>query len=100
MIVVRRVFQAKHGQGGALAQAMKAGVPATLSGPAAPPCWRLLTDLSGPMDTVVLELENLAAWERGRVQLFASPAFQAQVKSSAPLMASGRQEFYTIEAKG
>jgi hypothetical protein len=102
MIVIRHVFQAKHGQGGALAQAMKAGVPRTASALSTAPCWRVLTDLSGPMDTVVLEFEaeSLAEWEQGRHRLFASPEFQEQVRSSGPLMESGRHEFYTIEATG
>lgn len=102
MIVVRIVFQARHGQGGALAQEMKAGVPRTASALSTPRCWRLMTDLSGPMDTVVLEIEaeSLAEWEQSRERLFASPEFQEQVRSSGQLMESGRNEFYTIEATG
>lgn len=102
MIVARIVFQAKHGQAGALAQAVKTGMPTTTSGPIEPHCWRLMTDLSGPWDTVVLEIEaeNLADWERSHDQLFASPQFQQQMRSSAQFIEAGRHEFYTIEARG
>lgn len=102
MIIVRHVFQAKHRQGGALAEAMKASEPRTMPAVGGARCWRLLTDLSGPMDTVVLEFEaeNLAEWEQGRKPFFASPEFQEQVRKGADLMESGRHEFYTIEATG
>src|SRR5215204_6227444 len=53
MILVRIVFQAKFGKGGALAQQMASG-----GRPPGGERWRLLTDLSsGPFDTVVMELE-------------------------------------------
>lgn len=68
----------------------------------APQKWRVLTDLSGPFDTVVLEVEaeSLAAHEQARAELFASPEFQASMGRTAPLMAGGRNEFYTLEAQG
>lgn len=102
MIIVRQVFQAQFGQGGALAQAMSAGIPKTMPASWGPSRWRLMTDLSGPFDTVVLEVEaaSLAEWEKRRAELFASPAFQEQVGSSGRLMASGRNEFYCVEAEG
>lgn len=68
----------------------------------APRRWRVLTDLSGPFDTVVLEVEaeSLADHERARAELFASPAFREGVGRTGPLMASGRNEFFTLEAQG
>lgn len=39
---------------------------------------RILTDLSGPSNTVVqeIEVESLAAWERQRAEVFSRPDFQ------------------------
>lgn len=101
MIQVRQVFQAHFGQGGALAAAMIEGsrvVAATLRGGS----WRVLTDLVGPFDTVVLEWEapSLADWERMRAELFALPALQEAMAATAALIASGRGELYTIEGGG
>ena len=62
----------------------------------------MLTDLSGPFDTVVLELEvaSLADWERIRAELFARPELAEMMASTASSIASGRNELYTIEAQG
>ncbi len=62
---------------------------------------RVLTDLSGPFDTVVqeFEVESLAEWERRRAQMFSSPEFeQAMDGVEENPFVSGRAEFYTIEA--
>jgi hypothetical protein len=101
MIQVRQVFQAQFGRGGQLAAAMAEGskaMAATLGGGH----WRVLTDLSGPFDTVVLEIEaaSLADWERIRAALFASPELAESMASTAALIASGRNELYTLEAQG
>ena len=102
MIVVRNVFQAKFGRAGELAQAMAESMRQPTGTPGAPSAWRVLTDLSGPFDTVVLEVEgeSLAGWEQRRREMFASPEFQANFARAAELMASGRNELYTIEAQG
>ena len=67
MIVVRNVFQAKIGRASELAQGMAESMRRTPPAGAAAAGWRVLTDLSGPFDTVVLEIEveSLAAWEEG-----------------------------------
>jgi hypothetical protein len=102
MIVIRLVFQAKIHRGGAVAQAMAAGLPQIMAALPAAQGWRLLTDLSGPFDTVVLEIKmkSLADWERGRAGLFESPGFQLQVAASDVLITAGRSEFYTVEVEG
>ena len=43
--------------------------------------WRVLTDLSGPFDTViqVVEMGSLADWERARAKLFGLPAFRVSM---------------------
>ncbi len=60
---------------------------------------RILTDLSGPFDTVVqeLELESLAEWERLRVIIFSNPQVQEAEAAAPGIIESGRTEFYTIE---
>ncbi|MGH2588695.1 MAG: hypothetical protein ACRDJE_27535 [Dehalococcoidia bacterium] len=61
---------------------------------------RILTDLSGPFDTVIqeLEVESLAAWERLRAVLFSNPQFQEAEAGMPDVIESGRTAFYTIEA--
>jgi hypothetical protein len=64
--------------------------------------WRVLTDLSGAFDTVVLEVEaeSLAEWDRARGVLFQSPAFQESMAQMQDLIISGRNECWTVEAEG
>src|SRR5690242_6014393 len=97
MILVRIIFQARWGKGNELAAAIKqaaqdmsAGMPSKL---------RVLTDLSGEFDTVVLEgeHESLAAWEQFRTPMFANPQFHEGNARSVELISAGRQEYYTIE---
>ena len=100
MIVVRFVFQAKFGKAGEVVEGFKEGAEMMrrVAGPNAKV--RLLTDLSGPFDTVVqeVELESLAEWEQLRAKIFSDSEFQeAQAASEIPLT-SGRTEFYTLEA--
>ena len=61
---------------------------------------RILTDLSGPFDTVVqeLEVESLAEWEKIRAAMFETEALeevQSEIQESP--FESGRTEFYTVE---
>ena len=100
MIVVRFVFQAKSGKAGEVVKGFQEGAEMMrrIAGPNAKV--RLMTDLSGPFDTVVqeVELESLAEWEHLRTKIFSDPDFQnAQVAGESPI-ASGRTEFYTLEA--
>ena len=75
MILVRVVFQARNGKAGELVADMKQALDHMKRGDQR---GRLLTDLSGPLDTVVLESvhASLAAWEQFRAAMFASPEFQ------------------------
>jgi hypothetical protein len=106
MIVVRTVLQAKFGKGGELAAQMAAG-NARLADEmsrhlGAQRRWRVLTDLSGGFDTVVLEVEaeSLAEWERARAALFQLPAFQESMAQTQELIVGGRNELWTVEAEG
>jgi hypothetical protein len=102
MILVRTVFQAAFGKGGELAAAMRASSDQMADDFGSGNRWRLLTDLSGPFDTVVLEveMESLAAWERMRAEMFARPDFQESMAQTQGLIVSGRNELLTIEAQG
>lgn len=102
MILVRNTFQAKVGRAGDLAHSLAESMRRRAEGEDVRRAWRVLTDVSGPFHTVVLEieLESLATWEQGLAALFASPAFQADLARSSELMVSGSRQFYTIEASG
>jgi hypothetical protein len=100
MILVRLVFQAKFGKAADLVSAFKKFGDAA-AGPSGmrPRSVRLLTDLSGPFDTVVqeLEFESFDAWEKSQAAMFASPEFQKGMDPTRDLIAGGYKEFYTIE---
>jgi hypothetical protein len=93
MILVRIVFRARQGKIRQLVEGMK---QATHNAPNRP---RLLTDLSGPTNTMVMELrhESLAAAEQFRAELFQSQRFQEDQSTMDGLIESGSTEFYTIE---
>jgi hypothetical protein len=93
MILVRIVFHAHHGKINQLVEGMK---QATHDAPERP---RILTDLSGPMNTMVMESRHpsLAAYEQWRAELFKSQAFQQGQAQMEGLIESGSVEFYTIE---
>src|SRR5512133_1666718 len=77
VILVRLVFQAKFGKAGELVKSFKAGSEAmtAMRGRNA----KILTDLSGPFDTVVqeVEYESLQAFMEDQQRLFADPRFRA-----------------------
>ncbi len=78
MIVVRTVLQAKFGTAGRLAASMTEASRAMSAEAGAPRRWRVLTDLSGPYDTVIqeVEAESLADWEMMRARMFEMAAFR------------------------
>ncbi len=57
MIVVRSVLQAQFGKGGELAALVGQAMQQMTQEMGTGSKWRVLTDLSGPFDTVVLEVE-------------------------------------------
>ena len=95
MIVVRGVFQAKYGRGGDLVALFKEARESWPPGYAD----RILTDVSGPFFTVVVETEaeSLADWERRMAETFAAPGFGDWFGRMTPLVESGQREFYNIE---
>ena len=106
MIIVRTVFQGSYGKGGELAAAQTAAAKQFIAELGGDHRWKVMSDLSGPFDTVVMEVEvaSLAEWEGLRSRLFASAAFREAMATtlvaSRALTVSGRTEYWTIEAKG
>jgi hypothetical protein len=102
MIVVRTVLQAKFGTAGRLAASLTQASSAMMAEAGAPRRWRVLTDLSGPFDTVVqeVEAESLAEWEAMRARLFESSAFRESMAAMRESIVSGRNELWTIEGQG
>ena len=101
MVQVRIVFQAKFGKAADLLGAFKEfGSVSMPSGVPAPSRVRFLTDLSGPFDTVVqeLEFESLAAAEKSQAAMFADPQIHEFMQRASVYIASGCKEFYTIES--
>ena len=101
MIVVRFVMQTQPGKAQEMVNRFKEGADMMrrIAGPNAKV--RLMTDLSGPFDTVIqeIDLESLAEWEQLRVKIFTDPEFiEAQDMSDSPYV-TGRTEFYTLEAE-
>ncbi len=99
MIVVRNVFQLKFGkareaialikQGVAIQKRALAGVDFST---------RLLTDVTGPNYTLVLELTvpNLAIFETAAPRIFGDKDWQANYQQIVPLVESGHREVFTI----
>jgi hypothetical protein len=95
LIVERDVFQAKYGHGDELVAVLKE------SGP----LWdargvkhRILTDVTGPFFTVVLELEwpDQVPLTIAHEVLFTKPEFIEWFSRTVPLTESGRRELYNV----
>ena len=93
MILVRTIFHAHHGKINQLVEAFKQATHDAADQP------MILTDLSGRIDTMVLEgrHKSLGAYEQWRASLFKSMRFQDGQTTMDGLIASGSVEFYTIE---
>ena len=97
MIVVRNVFQLKFGKAREAVALVKEGVAiqkrAGLSFSS-----RVLTDLTGPFYTVVLEFTapNLSAYESEAPRIMADKDFQTNYQKLVPLVESGHREVFTI----
>jgi hypothetical protein len=96
MILVRNVFQLKWGKADE-ALALMGQFRATSESQGMKGL-RLLTDLGGPMFTLVqeMEVESLNEWEQSRGAMFANPEWQAIFARLSELIESGRTEFYNI----
>jgi hypothetical protein len=100
MILVRLVCQATFGKSGDVVAGFRQSGETVRTIVGQNVRGRILSDLSGPFDTVVqeLEVESLAEWERLRAAIFSNPQVQ-EVEASLPaIIESGATEFYTVEA--
>jgi len=102
MILVRLVFQAKFGHAAEVVAGFKQGAEiARSAGGKGPRHVRILTDLSGPFDTVVQELEydSLDDFMKAQAAMFADPRWQEMARNGGfgDGVVSGSKEFYTVE---
>lgn len=101
MILVRIVCQARFGKADEVVAGFKQSqeIVGRVVAPEVPV--RILTDLSGPFDTVVLEMEvkSLAEWEQLRTAIFSNREVQEAEAGLPEVIKSGRTEYYTIEAE-
>jgi hypothetical protein len=99
MIEVRDVFQVKFGKIDQ-AVALFARLPKLSPGHAAASVhYHVLTDISGPMYTLVTEVvvPKLGEWETIRDASFGQPEFAEWFKEFQLVVEGGRREFYTFE---
>jgi hypothetical protein len=101
MVLVRIVFQAKAGCANELVAGLKQGMGMMRSLNPQARHVRILTDLSGPFDTVVQEIEvdSLEDFMKGQATMFSDPRWQKLMEESRSrdLMVSGSKEYYTVE---
>lgn len=97
MIVIRNVFRLKFGKAREAVALIKEGV-AIQKRAGASFSARVLTDLTGPFYTVVLELTvpSLSAFETEAPRFMAEKDFQANYQKLVPLVESGKREIFTI----
>ena len=93
MLVVRNCFVAKPGNASKLAAQLKEA--ATVS---ALKDVRILTDLTGDFNRVVLEYQvaDLAAFEANMRDYMTNEAFQEKMKGYTDLWISGRREIFQV----
>lgn len=99
MVLFRTVFQAKIGKADELVAAFKESLNGLTEDQAKSLNPRILTDISGPFFTVVMETthESLAAVEQFRNAMFSSQEASEDNSGTEDLIVSGRNEYYTIE---
>ncbi|MGI9070152.1 MAG: hypothetical protein ACR2JB_02195 [Bryobacteraceae bacterium] len=97
MIIIRNVFRVKFGKAREAVALVKEGA-AIQKRAGANFSARVLTDLTGPFYTVVLELTvpNLSAFEAEAPRFMADKNFQANYQKLVPLVDSGYREIFTV----
>ena len=100
MVVVRNVFQLKFGKTRDAVALMKEGpaIQKRVMGERMTFSTRVLTDVTGPFYTLVLEVTvpNLAAFEAEMPKLMGDKDWQANYQKLVPLVESGYREVFTI----
>ena len=99
MIVVRNVFRLKFGKAREATALMKEGLAIQnriMAGQAF--STRVLTDVTGPFYTLVLELTvpNLATFESNAPKLFGDKEWQAHYQKVGALVESGYREVFSV----
>ena len=97
MVVIRNVFRLKFGKAREAVSLVKEAT-AIQKRAGANISSRVLTDLTGPFYTVVLELTvpSLSAFETEASRFMADKDFQANYQKLVPLVESGYREIFTI----
>jgi hypothetical protein len=97
MILIRNVFRLKFGKAREAIALMKEGV-AIQKRAGAPFVARVMTDVTGPFYTIVLELtvSSLAAFEAEAPRYMGDKEFQANYQKLTPLIESGYREIFTV----
>jgi hypothetical protein len=99
MVVIRNVFRLKFGKAREAVALFKEGIAIQKRvGAGMDFSTRLLTDVTGPFYTVVLELTvpNLAAFEGAAPQLMGDKDWQANYQKIGSLVESGSREIFTL----
>lgn len=99
MIVIRNVFRLKFGKAREAVALFKEGIAIQKrTGAGLDFSTRLLTDVTGPFYTVVLEITvpTLAAFEAGAPRLMGDSDWQANYQKTAALVESGYREIFTL----
>jgi len=97
MVVIRNVFRLKFGKAKEAVALVKEAV-AIQKRAGAGFTARVLTDVTGPFYTVVLELSvpSVSAWESEAPKFMADKDFQANYQKMVPLVESGYREIFSI----
>ena len=97
MIVVRNVFRLKFGHAREAVALMKEGV-AIQKRSGSPFASRIMTDVTGPFYTMILELTapSLAVFEAEAPKAMGDKEFQANYQKLTPLIESGYREVFTV----
>jgi len=99
MIVIRNVFQLKFGKAREAVALMTEGLAIQRRAVTGVDfSTRMLTDVTGPFYTLVLELtvQDLTTFESYAPKLFADKEWQAYYQKLAPLIESGHREIFTV----
>lgn len=99
MVVIRNVFRLKFGKAKEAMPLFREGIAIQKRvGPNLNFSTRLLSDLTGPFYTVVLEISvpNLAAFEVEAPRLMGDKDWQANYQKTAALVDSGYREIFTV----
>lgn len=99
MIVIRNVFHLKFGKAKEAIALVKEGA-AIQKRAGADFNQRILTDVTGPFYTIVLELTvpSLSAYESEAPRIMGDSDFQATYQKLVPLVESGHREIFTVVA--